>query len=74
MIPRFLERRLKPVVAAAGALTAALAVAGAIGAVTVGPHPGSHHAVAAARASGNPYFVCLAYENQWGICIGPPTN
>lgn len=61
---------------AVGALTAGLGVAGVAGVLTLHPHSGSHGstAPAATPTAGGPYFVCLAYGQAWGLCIGPPTS
>ena len=65
MTRRTLSRRTTVVV---GALTAALGLAGVLGAVTVQPHASSR------AAAQSPYFICLGYAQVWGICIGPPTT
>ncbi len=65
-----IEPRRRALTLATGALLLGLGVAGAAGALTVGAHRGP--AVAPPEASG--YIVCVAYGQQWGVCIGPPTN
>lgn len=66
---RLSPRRLLGLTIVAGALSAGLGAAGLAGALPLGSHPASRHV-----AAGNPYFVCIAYQDQWGICVGPPTN
>ncbi len=70
MIHDLIEPRRRALTAAAGALLLGLGMAGAAGTLTVGSHRGP--AVAPQAASG--YIVCVAYGQQWGVCIGPPTN
>ena len=71
--PRFIRRT----VTALAAATVALGTAGAAAAAFTAPTHGSHAAAGPSvqqGGGGNPYFVCLAYAHQWGICVGPPTN
>lgn len=78
MIRRQSPPRAKVITAVTGAATAVLGLAGVVGVMTLGA-TGSHRAVAPltvrpAAGTASPYFVCLAYGTQYGICIGPPTN
>jgi nitrous oxide reductase len=71
--PRFVRRA---VTALAGA-TIALGSAGAAAAAFTAPAHASHAATGAnvgKGGGGDPYFVCIAYAHQWGICVGPPTT
>ena len=78
MMRRLLSRSKPASTVAIGALTAGLGLAGVAGVLTVHPHKASPAALgalpASPRSAPSPYFVCLAYAQAWGICIGPPTN
>ena len=70
MIHRLVQPRLRAVTVAAASLLLGLGAAGAVGALTVGGQRGA----AGAPQAGGGYIVCVAYQQQFGICIGPPTN
>ena len=79
MIRNLSERRIRAITLTAGALTFGLGAAGLTGALTVGSGATTHGVAAGATPSpvartAGVYFVCLAYQPDWGLCIGPPTN
>ena len=70
-------RRSIPVVGAGIALAGfgAATLAGAFTPSGAGARAAVAPAVAAVPAQApNPYFLCVAYQGLWGVCVGPPTN
>jgi hypothetical protein len=83
MIGRLSERGRLAFTVAVGALTVGLGGAGVIGLATVGSStshaavstpPGSPVYVGPGDGGFDPCFVAIAYGNNWGFCVQPPTT
>jgi hypothetical protein len=72
--PRFIPRAVTALAAATMALGTAGAAAVAFAAPAHGSRAAAGPSIQQSGGGGDPYFVCISYAHQWGICVGPPTN